>query len=109
MHTRGVIEKGAIWRVGDSQKIDMWQHRWFPDLTYNKICSPRADLRVERLCDLCHTNTRTLDPDKLESYFLPWEAEMVSRIQVSDVWGEDRLIWPSQWMESTMCETHTVS
>lgn len=60
------------------------------------------------MCDLCHTNTRTLDPCKLQSYFLPWEAEMVSRIQVSEVWGEDRLIWPSQWMESTMCEAHTV-
>lgn len=85
LQARGVIEKGAIWRVGDGQKINVWLHRWLLDLTHSKICSPRVDLRVERVCDLFHTNMRTWDPGKLESCFLPWEAEMVSRIQVSEV------------------------
>ena len=85
LQDRGVIEKGAIWRVGDGQKIDVWLHHWLHDLTHSKICSPRANLRVEMVCDLFHTNTRAWDPGKLESCFLPWEAEMVSRIQVSEV------------------------
>ena len=69
LQARGVIEKGAIWRVGDGQKIDVSQHHWLPDPTYSKIFSPRADLRVERVCDLFHRNTRTWNPVSLRVAF----------------------------------------
>ncbi|XP_075675103.1 putative mitochondrial protein AtMg00310 [Castanea sativa] len=44
---RRVIEDGAIWRVGDGQKIKVWEHRWLPDPNHRKINSPRTDLGVE--------------------------------------------------------------
>ena len=30
----------------------------------------------------------------MEGSFLPWEAELVGRIPVSEGWDEDILIWP---------------
>ena len=30
----------------------------------------------------------------MESNFYPWEADMVSRIQVSEACDEDLLVWP---------------
>jgi len=41
-----------------------------------------------------YPNTRIWDPGKLEGCFLPWEAELVGRILVSEGWDEDILIWP---------------
>lgn len=85
---REVIDRGAIWRVGDGQKIEVWKQRWLPDPTYSRIVSPRAGSSVVRVCDLFHAVGR------LESCLLPWEADMVRWIHVSDAWTEDILIWP---------------
>ena len=55
----GVIEKGAIWRVGSGQMIDVWHHRWLPDLNHSKIISPNANNDVSRVYDLFLPGTRT--------------------------------------------------
>uniref|UniRef100_A0A7N2L8W6 Reverse transcriptase zinc-binding domain-containing protein n=1 Tax=Quercus lobata TaxID=97700 RepID=A0A7N2L8W6_QUELO len=52
------------------------------------------NLAVSRVCDLFCTNTKTWDPSKLAATFYPWEAEMVSRVQVSEACDEDLLVWP---------------
>lgn len=47
-----------------------------------------------RVCDLFSPNTRTWDPGKVASCFLPWEAEKVRGIYVSEEGVKDTLIWP---------------
>ena len=42
LQAHDVINKGAIWRVGNGELIDVWKHRWLPNLACNKIVSPRA-------------------------------------------------------------------
>nr|POF09032.1 hypothetical protein CFP56_14973 [Quercus suber] len=69
-------------------------HRWLPNLNYNKIISPRRESSVSRVSDLFYPDTRIWDPGKLEENFYPWEAELISRIQVSDGNAEDLLVWP---------------
>nr|POE70307.1 hypothetical protein CFP56_49651 [Quercus suber] len=49
---------------------------------------------VSRVSDLFYPDTRIWDPGKLEENFYPWEAELISRIQVSDGNAEDLLVWP---------------
>ena len=39
-------------------------------------------------------NSRTWDPGKLASYFLPWEVKKVGGIYVGEAKAEDVLIWP---------------
>ena len=56
--------------------------------------SPRASSTVNRVSALFYTNTRIWDPRCLKSSFYLWEAEMVSKIHVSEAWAEDLLIWP---------------
>ena len=94
LQAREVIEKCAIWRVGSGHGIDVWKHRWLPNPTYNKIISPRRESSVSRVSELFYPDTRIWDPGKLEENFYPWEAEMVSRIQVSVGSVEDLLVWP---------------
>ena len=94
LQARDVINKGVIWRVGNRELIDVWKHQWLPDLACSKIVSLRASSPVTHVCDLFYPNTRILDPGKLEGCFLPWEAELVGRIPISEGWDEDILIWP---------------
>jgi len=89
-----VIENDPIWRVGSGQMIDVWKHRWLPNPGYNKIVSPRANSTVNRVSELFYSNTRIRDPGKLESNFYPWEADLVSKIQVTEACDEDLLVWP---------------
>ena len=91
---RGVIEKGAIWRVGSGQMIDVWHHKWLLDLNHSKIISPNANNDVRRVCDLFLPGTQTWDSGRLASCFLPWEADIVRKIQVCADGEEDILIWP---------------
>ena len=94
MTARGVIEKVAIWRVGSGQMIDVWHHKWLPDLNHSKIISPYANNDVSRVCDLFLLGPQTWDPGHLASCFLPLEADMVRKIQVYADGEEDILIWP---------------
>lgn len=94
LQAREFIEKGAFQQVGSGQMIDVWKHRWLPDPSHNKIVSPRANSTINWVSELFYSNTRIWDPGKLESNFYPQEADMVSRIQVSEVWDEDLLVWP---------------
>ena len=94
LQAREVIDKGAIWRVGDGKLIDVWRHRWLPDLNHSKIISPRVDLSVHRVCDLFYPDTRVWDPGRLDNCLIPWEADLVRRIQVCEAEAEDTLVWP---------------
>ena len=94
MQARDVINKGAIWRVGNGELIDIWRQRWLPDLHHSKIISPRANTSVNQVSELFVPHITTWDPGKLALCFLPWEAEIVSQIQVCMVGEEDVLIWP---------------
>ena len=80
LQAQEVIEKCAIWRVGSRDAIEVWNHRWLPDPTYNKIISPRGESSITRVSELFYPNTRVWDPGKLKELFYPWEAKLVSRI-----------------------------
>lgn len=70
--------------MGNGELIDVWKHQWLPDPACSNIVSPRTSSSVSRVCDLFYPNTRIWNPGKLERCFLPWEAELVGRIPVSE-------------------------
>ena len=69
LQAQDVINKGAIWRVGNGELIDVWKHQWLPNLACSKIVSPKANSSVTWVCDLFYPNTRIWDLRKLERCF----------------------------------------
>ena len=65
-----------------------------PDQHHSKIISPRANTSVTRVYELFVPHTKIWDLGKLDLCFLPWEAEIVSLIQVCMDGEEDVMIWP---------------
>ena len=94
LQSRDVIHKGDVWRVGDGQKIDIWSHRWLPDVGQSKVISPRNDTDAGKVCDLFYPNSKLWDPGLIQHMFHPWEAEKILKIHVNEVSSEDMLVWP---------------
>lgn len=59
-----------------------------------KIISPQDESTITRVSELFYLNTRIWDLGKLEESFYPWEAELVSRIQVGKGRDEELFAWP---------------
>nr|POE60452.1 hypothetical protein CFP56_55256 [Quercus suber] len=88
LQARDVINKGAVWRVGDACFIDIW------DQANSTIISPRNNSTVSHVKDLFYPGIRIWDSGLLERMFVPWEAELIKIIPVSEGCVEDLLIWP---------------
>ncbi|KAF3957884.1 hypothetical protein CMV_017146 [Castanea mollissima] len=48
LQSREVIHKGAVWIVGDGWMIDIWSHKWLPDLGQSRVILPRNGAGVEK-------------------------------------------------------------
>ena len=83
-----------MWRVGDGCSIDIWGHRWLLDQANSTIISPRNNSTVRHVKDLFYPGTRIWDLRLLERMFVPWEAELIKLIPVSEGCVEYLLIWP---------------
>ena len=93
MQAREVIQKGAIWRVGDGLSIKVWEHRWLPD-PHSKILSPRLNSTISQISDLFLPNAQPWNVDLIDHTFMNWEAEEIKRIHVSEIGQVDALVWP---------------
>ena len=94
LKSRDAINRGAIWRVANGFSIDVWNHRWLLESGHSKIISPRRDAEVSRVHGLIYPDTTVWDPGLSERWFLPWEAEMIKHIHVSEAGRDDMLVWP---------------
>ena len=69
LQARDVINKEAIWRIGNGELIDILRYRWLPDLQHSKIISPRTNTSVNWVCELFVPYTKIWDLGKLALFF----------------------------------------
>ena len=91
---RKVIQKGAIWRVGDGRSISIWEHSWLPKLGMSRVVSPKIDVGLNRVCDLFYPGTKIWNVEVLQNSFYPWEVEVIMKNYVSEACNTDCLVWP---------------
>ena len=94
LQSRRVIQKGAIWRVGDGRNIDIYNHNWLPEPGMSRVVSPKIDEGLNRVFDLFYPNTKIWNWEVLQNSFYPWEAEAIRNIYVSEMCNTDYLVWP---------------
>ena len=94
LQARDVINKGAVWRVGNGESIKIWEHKWLLELSNSFVVSPRFDIEVSFVKDLFVASRRVWDLGLVHRLFLPWEAKLIQRILVSEESVADLLIWP---------------
>ncbi|KAL0007021.1 hypothetical protein SO802_008523 [Lithocarpus litseifolius] len=97
---RDVIKRGACWRIGNGQKVKIWQHSWLPIKHTTRVSSPillegweEATVEI-----LINEDTQTWNEDAIDGLFVPEEAALIKKIQLSRHLTEDKLFWP--WTQS---------
>ena len=90
------FKKGAVWRVGDGRKIDIWSHSWLPDVGQSKVILPRIGAGAEKVCDLFYPNSKIWDPGLIQHILYPWEAEKILKIHVNEI--VQRIRWFGQYL-----------
>ena len=94
LQTRDVINKDAVWRVGNGESIKILEHQWLQEHSNSKIVSPRTVSDVIFVKDLFLAGRRVWDPGLVHRLFLPWEADLICKIPVGEEPATDLLVWP---------------
>ena len=90
---REVIVKGSRWCVGDRATIRIWQDKWLPSSSGQKVISPNNVLQpTARVCELLSPSF-SWNEELIEEIFLPFEAESIKNIPLVGVNKPDRFIW----------------
>lgn len=81
---RDIIQRGLRWRVGNGEKINIWQHRWLPRKHPPQlpIC-PIDDFEHSWVSCLIDPNTRRWQTDIVDGLFVEADAEMIKKILLS--------------------------
>ena len=89
---RDIIKRGAIWRIGSGEKINIWQQRWLPrkHLPRQPMCRLEnfENCMVDLLID---PNTRTWNKGLIDGLFVEEDAELIEKIPLSRAATKDTL------------------
>lgn len=69
LQARDVINQGVVQRVGDGESIKIWEHSWLPNLSNNRVVSPRNSTDVNYVKDLFFEDRKVWDPGLVEHIF----------------------------------------
>ncbi|KAA3459022.1 reverse transcriptase [Gossypium australe] len=90
---KGLLLKGLGWRVGDGQKISVWDDRWVPggELVNSQITSQNPSLG--KVAELIDNNTMRWNEEVIFRTFAERDAERILCIPLSTRSHEDYVIW----------------
>ena len=94
MQAKPFILTGSSWRVGDGQKIPIKNANWLPEEGHRRIMSPLPSFPHDsKVADLMQGSPLEWDSEKIRSSFLPYDAEAILQIPISNCSPPDKLIW----------------
>lgn len=84
MERKNLLEKGTRWRVGNGERINIWNHKWLPDQNGFKTWSMPKIMETNAIvASLIHTNTGEWKSKLVKNVFIPHGAEMILNIPLS--------------------------
>jgi hypothetical protein len=94
LKAREVILKGAVWRVGNGQSINIWNHHWLLEDHHRKIITPGPNILLHCTVNQLITKPQmTWDHSLIDSLFLPYDAKAIKQIPLTNQNHADKLIW----------------
>ena len=92
---REVLLKGGVWRVGDGKKIKIWKNRWLLEDNHRSIVTHGPQLLQDCIVDQLIIKPRMeWDSALIDKLFLPYDAEAIKNIPLSDRAPSDKFCWP---------------
>ena len=81
---REVIKRGAVWRIGDGQSVDIWEDSWLPRKHSLRVLSPRPEALIgAKVSSLLDPVQKQWKSEVMENMLLSFEVETIRTIPVS--------------------------
>ena len=91
---QGIVRKGVRWRVGNERCIRTWKDQWLPNSFSYRVISPRSlNPHISMVDDLIDLGNKSWNLNLINNSFLPFEAEIIGGIPLSNRLPEDKQIW----------------
>ena len=92
---RDILQRGARWRVGNGEKIRIWQNHWLPRKHPPQVIySPIESIQNATVDLLIDRSSRQRNTEVVDGLFAPKEVEMVKNMPLAHGAAEDILFWP---------------
>ncbi|XP_074313724.1 uncharacterized protein LOC141648916 [Silene latifolia] len=89
-----VMGLGIRRRVGDGKGTRVWLDPWIPGTSSRCVISPRGGFDLEtKVAELMVVGEARWNREKVEAMFLPFEAERIMNIRLSELVQEDSWCW----------------
>ena len=91
---RDIIQKGAIWRIGSGEKINIWQQRWLP--RKHPPMQPNCPLKSfenHTIDTLIDPVTRRWNEELVDGLLVVEDVELIKKIPLSRSVAEDTHYW----------------
>jgi hypothetical protein len=89
-----ILTEGMIWRVADGKTVRIWEDRWIPSVSTNRIQSPNfsfpSNARVSELIDY---DKRWWNVQILQEHFSEEEIEKICGLAICPGRRSDQLVW----------------
>jgi hypothetical protein len=87
------FKRGYVWRVGNGERIDIWQDPWIPSSPDRRITTPRGTILYSKVSDLIDPVTEQWDNEILVSLFNPLDVSRILQIPLHNRGFEDFIAW----------------
>ena len=89
---RDIIQRGALWRVGSGQKINIWQQCWLPrKLPTQQPTCPLESFENYTVDTLIDPSTRRWNEELVYGLFMEEDAKLIKKIPLSGQVAKDIL------------------
>ncbi|KAA3484427.1 reverse transcriptase [Gossypium australe] len=96
---KGLLLKGLGWRVGDGQKISIWEDRWVPGNEMLNCQNSSQNSSLVKVVELIDNNTRRWNEELILRTFAVRDAKRILCIPLSMRSHEDFFIWREEATE----------
>uniref|UniRef100_A0A453RFL4 Reverse transcriptase zinc-binding domain-containing protein n=1 Tax=Aegilops tauschii subsp. strangulata TaxID=200361 RepID=A0A453RFL4_AEGTS len=87
------LKHGYIWRVGNGQKIDIWEDAWIPNCANRKVITPKGQLLLSKVSDLIDPSSNRWDEDLIRQTLWPVDLQRVLAIPLPQFDMLDFVAW----------------
>ena len=68
------LKHGYIWRVGNGQKIDIWEDAWIPNCANRKVITPKGQHLLSKVSDFIDPSSNRWDEDLIRQTLWPVDS-----------------------------------
>ena len=103
---RDIIQRGASWRIGSGEKINIWQQCWLPRKHPRQLPTcPLESFENHTVATLFDPIIRRWNEELVDGLFVTEDADLIKKIPLSRNAAKDNLYWPYTPSKNYSCKS----